>query len=136
MVRRPLPALIALGVVLAAGNLDPSATHQAWAGARHRTAPDLFYNYYVPPGEGGAVGAALYPSPRPTPPLVGHTYVTYQPLMPHEFLYRHHRTYVRWHPGGGHTKTHVIWGRTLPGLHWLKKGPRPLPSPPLHAWRQ
>lgn len=53
---------------------------------------DLFYNYYVgPPG----VPAAMYVSPLPTPPFVGHTYITYQPLMPQEFLYWHHRTYRR-----------------------------------------
>lgn len=56
---------------------------------------DLFYNYYVD-GAGG-VPAQLYIAPRPTPPLVGHTYVTYQPLMPHEYLYRPHlRVYRRW----------------------------------------
>ena len=49
-------------------------------------APILFYNYYVPPvgcttcGSQGSSGAELYISPRPTPPLVGHTYITYQPL--------------------------------------------------------
>lgn len=56
---------------------------------------DLFYNYYVD-GAGG-VPAKLYISPRPTPPVVGHTYMTYQPLMPHEYLYRPHlRVYRRW----------------------------------------
>ncbi len=48
--------------------------------------------------------------PRPTPPLVGHTYITYQPLMPHEFLYRHHRCYYRDNgPYAGVTKTWVCW---------------------------
>jgi hypothetical protein len=76
--------------------------------------PDLFYNYYVPPVAcstyPGAVGAQLYVSPRPVPPWVGHTYITYQPLLPHEFLYHHHRTYYRGHgPHGGLTKTTVWW---------------------------
>ena len=61
---------------------------------RHSTPGDLFYNYYVPPVGPSSVGAELYPCPRPTPPLVGHTYITYQPLMPHEFLYKHHRHYT------------------------------------------
>jgi hypothetical protein len=66
--------------------------------------PDLFYNYYVgPPG----VPAQLYPSPRPTPPMVGWTYITYQPLMPHEFLYHHHRHYYRYYPDGGFTTVSV-----------------------------
>ena len=74
---------------------------------------DLFYNYYVPPracNGYGAMGAEMYISPRPTPPLVGHTYITYQPLMPHEFLYRHHRCYYRDNgPYAGVTKTWVCW---------------------------
>jgi hypothetical protein len=75
--------------------------------------PDLFYNYYVPPVAccwHGGEGAQLYPCPRPTPPLVGETYITYQPLDPHEFLYRHHRCYYRDNgPYAGVTKTHVWW---------------------------
>ena len=69
--------------------------------------PDLFYNYYVPPTCGGT-GAELYISPRPIPPHVGHTFITYQPLMPHEFLYHHKRTYHRYYNGGqGLTRTSV-----------------------------
>ncbi len=69
----------------------------------------LFYNYYVPPGPSGGVPAQMYVCPRPTPPMVGHTYVTYQPLAPHEFLYRHHRVYYRSNPGAGATVTTVHW---------------------------
>ena len=73
---------------------------------------DLFYNYYHPGYPHGAP-AQLYLAPRPTPPLVGHTYITYQPLMPHEFLYKHHRTYHRYHAGKpgyhGYTRTMVLW---------------------------
>ena len=77
------------------------------------------------------VATELYPSPRPTPPWVGHTYVTYQPLMPHELLYPHKRTYVRRNPDAGFTKTTVRYRRC-----WLDAfkpccPPRPLPSPPL-----
>jgi hypothetical protein len=61
--------------------------------------PDLFYNYYAWPQCSG-VGAELYLSPRPVPPHVGHTFITYQPLMPHEFMYSHHRTYHRYYNGG------------------------------------
>ena len=76
---------------------------------RHSTPGDLFYNYYVPPVGAGSVGAELYPCPRPTPPLVGHTYVTYQPLMPHEFLYKHHRVYRTAHDDAPQTRTSVHW---------------------------
>ncbi len=71
----------------------------------------LFAQYYVPPGPSG-VSAPLYPAPRPTPPFVGHTWITYEPLYPQEFLYRHSRTYYTINPGAGVTRTHVHWG------HW------------------
>jgi hypothetical protein len=74
---------------------------------------DLFYNYYVPPVGPGSVGAEMYLCPRPTPPLVGHTYITYQPLLPQEFLWHHHRTYLRWNPDAGYTRTSVRWNRRL-----------------------
>ena len=68
---------------------------------------DLFANYFVGNNCGG-YGAAMYVSPLPVPPHVGHTFITYQPLMPHEFLYRHHRTYHRYYDGGmGLTRTSV-----------------------------
>ena len=71
---------------------------------------DLFYNYYVGRGYyGNGVPAQMYLSPRPTPPWVGHTYVTYQPFMPHEFMYAHKRTYTRWHCQGGMTRTKIRW---------------------------
>jgi hypothetical protein len=81
--------------------------------------PDLFYNYYVPPTCGG-MGAELYLSPRPVPAHVGHTYITYQPLMPHEFMHHHHRTYHRYYNGGqGLTRTHVKYGTSiLPNWSW------------------
>ena len=44
-------------------------------------------NFYAMPTGSEGLTAALYPSPRPTPPLVGQTYITYQPLAPQEFMY-------------------------------------------------
>jgi hypothetical protein len=76
---------------------------------RHSTPGDLFYNYYVPPVGACSVGAGLYPCPRPTPPFVGQTYITYQPLMPHEFLYHHSRTYTTFHDDAPRTRTTVHW---------------------------
>ena len=108
MVLRLLSVTIALAALLVASNLALDDTHQARAGG-HARSPDLFYNYYVPPGPCGGAGAELYVAPRPTPPLVGHTYFTYPPLMPHEFLYRHHRTYYRQHPSGRRTRTVITW---------------------------
>ena len=96
--------LLLFVVLAAAWMLGPQG-----AEARHRTSPDLFYNYYVPAGpcECGDVGAQLYVSPRPTPAMVGHTWITYQPVMPHEYLYRHHRYHVRCNRGAGLTFTGV-----------------------------
>jgi hypothetical protein len=70
--------------------------------------PDVFFNLYQPNNFGAA--AAAYPAPYPTPNWVGHTYYTYQPLMPHEFLYHHHRTYHQYYNGGmGMNRTTVHW---------------------------
>jgi len=101
----------ALAVVLSVALLVPSSvcaercreTHCQPYGDSY--GGDLFYNYYA----GGTcdVPAQLYLSPRPTPPLVGHTYYTYQPLMPHEFLYKHHRSY-HGYSDGGRTLTRTI----------------------------
>ena len=75
--------------------------------------PDVFYNFYVPPVPAGGypgMGAQLYVSPRPVPPRVGHTWNTYPPFMPHEFLYKHRRRYIR--PAGVtgmRTDVHAYW---------------------------
>ncbi len=99
-----------MAVVLAACWLCLGTTAPAQAtSVRHSTAGDLFYNYNVPPAGYGSVGAKMYPCPRPTPPLVGHTYVTYQPLMPQEFLYHHHRVYKTKHDDAPKTRTSVRW---------------------------
>lgn len=76
--------------------------------------PDLFYNYYVG-ANCGQYPAAMYTAPIQTPPLVGHTYFTYQPLYPHEYLYMHKRNYHHYYNDGGPglSRTHVTYGRTL-----------------------
>jgi hypothetical protein len=82
---------------------------------RNYAQQDLFYNHYVGNNCGG-MGAQLYLSPRPVPQFVGNTYITYQPLMPHEFMYQHHRTYHRYYNGGlGLTRTHVHYGHSIFG---------------------
>ncbi|MFO7906734.1 MAG: hypothetical protein ACQESR_14685 [Planctomycetota bacterium] len=80
--------------------------------------PDLFYDYYVP-GACGGVPANMYPAPHRVPPVVGQTYYTYQPFMPHELLYRHRRAYYRYYNGGrGLTRTSISWYRP-PLRSWL-----------------
>jgi hypothetical protein len=74
-----------------------------------------YQNYYVEPGP-SPVGAELYVSPRPTPAYVGHTYITYEPCAPHQFLHQHGRIYSHNNPGGGCTTTFVLW-RNAPLLN-------------------
>ena len=102
---------------------------------------DLFYNYYAQPGQ----PAGMYPAPFPTPSIAGHVYYTYQPLLPHEFLYPHAREYYTMHgyyhgygPCVSHpsyTRTTVRWGRGH--LHgWY--GPRkhhPVRVPPVPCYQ-
>ena len=70
--------------------------------------PDLFYNFYAPNNSGG-VPAPLYVAPYPVPQVVGQSYYTYQPLMPQEFLYKHHRHYTTIHKDAPKTRTSVHW---------------------------
>ena len=84
--------------------------YPAWYHPWRQTTAPVFSNYYVYPPTTGGVPAALYVSPLPVPPNVGHTFVTNQAFAPHEMLYQHHRAYYAWHNrGGNYTKTHVIW---------------------------
>jgi hypothetical protein len=116
VVRAALTALVLTCLSILPG----STNHRAHAGESYRSLHphkyrvsrpgDVFYNYYVGPAPyAGGAAAGIFPSPVPTPPLVGHTYITYQPFMPNEFLYKHHRTYHRHHPGHGWVQTQVVW---------------------------
>jgi hypothetical protein len=109
MVRRNVRFVLILAALIAAWSLLFVDTDRGQAVARERYTGDLFYNYYVPPCPWSGTGAQLYVAPRPAPLYVGHTYFTYQPLLPHEFLYRHHRTYWNFHADGDVTRTLVSW---------------------------
>jgi hypothetical protein len=81
---------------------------------------DLFYNFYEGPNPSG-VPVGMYPSPRPVPPFVGHTYTTYQPFMPHEYLYRHTRSHYAYNPGAGWTRAKIRYrtaGLRLDDVIW------------------
>jgi len=101
------------GIVCAAALAATAATATAAEYCQPGSPADVGRNWYVPGvpcGDAGGVGAQLYVSPRPVPPFVGHTYITYEGLMPHEMLYHHHRTYYRpWGPYGGVTQTRISW---------------------------
>lgn len=86
-----------------------SEASNGWNGKRrisHQRPNDLFYNSYVGPNPSGTA-AQMYISPVPVPAHVGHTYTTYQPFMPHEMMYRHHRSYYTHNAGSGWTRTNV-----------------------------
>ncbi len=116
-------------ILAAAGTLTlTTVTAQAgghgWEGRRYvseQRPNDLFYNHYVGPGPSGTT-AGMYVSPLPVPANVGHTYTTYQPLMPHEMLYGHKRSYHSHHPGSGWTRTSVRYGTFGGGLQAVKFG--------------
>lgn len=70
---------------------------------------DLFYNFYEGPQPSGTA-AQMHISPLPVPAHVGHTYTTYQPWMPHEYMYKHVRSHYAYHPGAGWTRAKVRYG--------------------------
>ncbi len=101
-----------------------------WDGKRHisyQQQKDLFYNYYAQPGPYNGAAAQMYVSPRPVPPFVGHTWVTYQPFMPHEYMYKHERSYYTYNPGAGWRRTNVRYGTAGNELNnWLSDWQYPM----------
>lgn len=108
---RLVATLIVLGVAwqcLPVHSGQASAAY-GWEGQRrisYQDPKDLFYNYYVGPMPSGTA-AELYVSPLPVPEHVGHTYGTYQPFYPHEYMYGHMRSYYTHNTGAGWTRTSV-----------------------------
>ncbi len=82
-------------------------------------ASNFLYNYYTPPGA-SEVTAGMYPAPYWSPQLGGQAYYTYQPLMPHEHMYEHRRTYYQYY-GGRDAFYHDDCGRAYPGGTGLNK---------------
>lgn len=119
-----LAILFAAVGTLALTATDALAHGHGWEGRRYvseQRPNDLFYNYYVGPQPSGAA-AGMYVSPLPVPANTGHTYTTYQPLMPHEMLYKHKRSYYSHHPGSGGTRTTVRYGTFGGGLQAAQFG--------------
>ena len=92
----------------------PEAGSSTVANQPYGGIPTLDYNYYYPNLAGGGaaidqIPARLYLCPRPVPPYVGYTYISYAPFQPHEWLWQHRRAYYRSHPGGGATMTSIRW---------------------------
>ena len=107
-------AAIAAAIVWLSVSLNAQAElRPGWDGKRHvsyQQQKDLFYNYYAQPGPYNGAAAELYISPKPVPPHVGHTWFTYQPFYPHEYLYKHQRAYYTYNRGAGWRRTNVRYG--------------------------
>ena len=97
--------------------------------AQDGTLPNyLFSQYYTQPGASSA-NAQMYVAPQPVPANVGQSYYTYQPLMPHEMLYRHSRNYYNWTAGSDafyHSGCRYPCGGALnkTTVHWQANGYR------------
>jgi hypothetical protein len=62
----------------------------------------LFNNYFTQ-GHANSANAAMYMSPIGVPGNVGHTYNTYQPFYPHQYLYAHRDRYHSYYSNGDGT---------------------------------
>jgi hypothetical protein len=126
-VRYAIFALVAASLAAASVGAPAQAVEGLWRRTiSYQDKTDLFYNYYEGPDPSGAA-AAMYVSPRPVPVHVGHTYTTYQPLMPHEYLYAHTRSHYAHVPGAGWSRAKIryrTYGLRLEHLAWRLSGPR------------
>lgn len=119
-------ALVAAGLTAGwLGARSASAEEGAWKRIiSYQDKKDLFYNYYEGPDPSGTA-TAMYISPLPVPVHVGHTYTTYQPLMPHEYMYRHTRSHYAHVPGAGWSRAKIryrTYGLRLDDLSWKLSG--------------
>lgn len=97
------------------------------AGCRERTygQPDLFYNYYTQ-GNCNRANAQMYLSPHPVPPNVGHTFYTYQPFYPQEYLYWHKNKFHNYYDNGrGYNRTRALYysppiHQAVSNIYWNK----------------
>lgn len=94
-----------------AGSYTPygmgSGGMDSYANALGKGTQPLFDNYFTR-GNANSAEARLYMSPVGVPGWVGHTYNTYQPLYPHQFLYQHHDRYHSYYDDGrGLNRTHA-----------------------------
>jgi hypothetical protein len=115
-------ALASVADCLANGSMTPGGMHPdrhdpnsvvtpngGPAIGRQFSRPDLFYNFYTQ-GQANQINAQMYIAPVPVPPWVGNTFYTYQPFMPHEFLYSHNDRYHHIYDNGrGLNRTSITY---------------------------
>lgn len=107
------------------GNVGGTAGAAAAGGVINRSygQPDLFYNYYTQ-GYANQTNAQMYLSPLPVPPYVGHTFGTYQPFYPEEYLYWHKNRYHNYYDNGrGMNRTRAVYYRppvrtSVSNIYW------------------
>ena len=86
---------------------------------------DLFYNFYSK-GNYNTANAQMYISPVPVPAFVGHTFNTYQPFYPHEFMYWHkNKFHNNYDNGRGMNRTKALYyappiKTAIKNLYWNK----------------
>lgn len=103
------------------GDYGPSAG----CGEKKYDHSDLFYNYYSN-GQCNRTNAQMYLSPGPVPHFVGHTFGTYQPFYPEEYLYWHKNKFHNDYDNGrGHNRTRALYyappvKTALSNIYWNK----------------
>ena len=104
-----------------------AATHPgntvAYGNVLGRGTQPLFENYFTQ-GNANQATAGMYISPIGVPGNVGHTYYTYQPFYPHQYLYQHHDRYHSYYDGGrGLNRTHATYMAppVRSSVNWLNK---------------
>ena len=119
--------VVDLGVISEGQEGSLGALSGIGGGCRERTygRPDLFYNYYTQ-GNCNRANAQLYVSPVPVPAHVGHTFFTYQPFYPEEYLYWHKNTFHNYYDNGrGLNRTRATYysppvRQAISNLYWNK----------------
>jgi len=98
---------ILIAALVAGATYFVADSAQAQGPVRARLAAPGIAQQYVE--DEGLIGSKMYPSPRPVPAWVGHTYYTYQPFYPHKFMWSHYDVYRKRHADGGHTTTRAFY---------------------------
>lgn len=119
--------VVDLGVISEDQEGSIGALSGVGGGCRERTygRPDLFYNYYTQ-GNCNRANAQMYVSPVPVPAHVGHTFYTYQPFYPEEYLYWHKNTFHNYYDNGrGLNRTRATYysppvRQAISNLYWNK----------------
>ncbi|MEQ1828107.1 MAG: hypothetical protein ABL921_19260 [Pirellula sp.] len=87
------------GGAMAGSYVPGSGGADSFANMLGKGTQPLFDNYFTR-GHANQAEAGLYISPIGVPGWVGHTYNTYQPLYPHQYLYQHHDRYHSYYDQG------------------------------------